>query len=154
MIEQGTLVTIENAELVFRNFAGRPTPVNPVGGKREFCVFVDDATAAKMDTDGWAIKMTNVREEGDVPRAYLPVRVNFANRPPQITMLTSRARTRLTEDMVETLDYADIAKVDLVIKASLWDVNGKQGVKAYLKTMFVTIAEDDLERKYAVDGEG
>ncbi len=66
-------------------------------------------------------------------------------------MITSTARTNLSEDSVGVLDWAEIKVADLIVNASYWTVNGKSGVKAYLKSLFVTIEEDALERKYAVD---
>jgi hypothetical protein len=38
------------------------------------------------------------------------------------------------------------------VRPYAWDVNGKTGVKAYLKTLFVTIDEDALELKYGQTG--
>jgi hypothetical protein len=51
--------------------------------------------------------------------------------------------------MVSILDWADFAKVDLIMSPYKYDVNGNQGVSAYLKTIFVTIREDELEQRYA-----
>jgi len=65
-------------------------------------------------------------------------------------MLTSTTRTQLDEASVEVLDWADFKTVDLIARGYEWSVNGKSGVKAYLQSMFITIEEDALERKYAI----
>jgi hypothetical protein len=49
------------------------------------------------------------------------------------------------------LDYADIKTIDVMLNPYEWEVNGNTGVKAYLKTAFVTLNEDELELKYAED---
>lgn len=142
-------VTVENARIIFRNFAGKEGPMNREGD-RNFCVVLPADVADPMANDGWNIRALEAREEGDESTLYLPVAVSYKNKPPRIVMLTSSGRTPLDEDTVECLDYADIQMVDLVVNPYHWTVRDASGIKAYLKTMFVTILEDDLERKYAL----
>lgn len=149
MANEPKTVTIEDAVLIFKNFSGEEDKYNRAGD-RNFSVILPDDVAVQMQVDGWNVKWLEPRDEGDAPTAYIQVAVSYKNRPPRVTMITSTARTPLSEDMIDTLDYADMELVDLIIRGYDWDVNGKQGTKAYLQTMFVTIREDELERKYAV----
>jgi hypothetical protein len=139
---------VEDAQIIYRNFAGREGPMNRAGS-RNFCVILDPETAEKMAADDWNVRTRDPREEGDEPFFYIPIEVSFKNKPPKVVMITSNARTTLDDDSIEVLDYADIKTADLIAQSYAWTVNGKTGIKAYLKTMFVTINEDELERKYA-----
>lgn len=141
-------VVMENVRIVFRNFKGKEGMYNREGD-RNFAVLLDEKTAKLMADDGWNVKYLKAREEGDEEQAYLQVSVNFKGRPPRIVMITSRGRTDLGEDECELLDWADIRNVDLIVRPYDWSVNGKTGTKAYLKSLFVTIEEDELELKYA-----
>lgn len=142
-------VKIENAQLIFRNFSGKEGQYNRAGD-RNFAVILDRDVADQMIADGWNVRLLAAREEGEEDTPYIQVTARFDIRPPRITMITSTARTVLDESTVEVLDYADIALADLIIRSHSWEVNGKTGIKAYLQTMFITIEEDELERKYAV----
>lgn len=141
--------TLNDVAIRFRNFSGNPGQYN-AAGQRNFCVLLPDDVAAAMAEDGWNIKHLKPRDEGDSPQPYIKVKVNFNGpRPPKIYMINSKGRLQLTEDMVDILDWADFAKVDLILSPYKYDVNGNQGVTAYLQTIFVTIKEDELELRYA-----
>lgn len=147
MSDNGTVV-MEGVRIIFRNFSGKEGQYNREGD-RNFAVLLDDDIADVMAKDGWNVKTLKAREEEDSDQAYLQVTVSYKNRPPNITMITSRGRTRLGEDEVDLLDWADIINVDLIVRPYEWTVSGKSGIKAYLSSMFVTIQEDELELKYA-----
>ena len=141
-------INIENAKIIFRNFSGRGSKFNPEG-KRNFCVIIDDDNLIeKLKADGWNIKMTKPRDPDQDPTAYIQVSVKFENFPPKIYMITSNNKVLLDEDSVSSLDWAEIKNADLIIRPYEWEVNGKGGVKAFLKTMYVTIEEDIFEKKY------
>lgn len=149
MSEAQATFMVEDARLIFKNFSGNEAKYNRAG-QRNFCVVLDQETADQMAKDGWNVRTLDAREEGDDVTFYISVEVSFKNRPPRVVMITSTGRTTLDESMVEVLDYADIKTVDLIARAYNWSVGDKSGVKAYLQSLFVTIEEDALERKYAL----
>jgi hypothetical protein len=140
-------VVLENRRILFRNFAGEEGRFN-AKGNRNFNVVLEPEEAEAMLKDGWNVKYLQAREEGDEPLPRLEVTVKFGKIPPRVILITSRGKTSLDEDMIKILDWAEIENVDLIVRPYEWEVNGKEGVKAYLKSIYVTIREDELEKKY------
>lgn len=145
---------MDGAPLMYRNFAGRKTQFNREGD-RNFCIDLTGEDVDQLLADGWNVKWTKPRDDDEYePRPFLPVAVKYNFKPPRIVLVTSRKQTNLTEDMLEVLDFAEITNVDIIVRGWHW-VTGegtefeKQGVKAEVKTMYITIFEDELELKYS-----
>lgn len=149
-------LSIENARILFRNFSGRESKYNRAG-QRNFCVYIDDPDyAQKLINDGWNVRVRPPRDEGEAPAYYIPVAVSFENIPPTVYMITKRKKTRLDEESIGSLDFAEIANIDMTIRPYNWVIqegtrNEKSGVKAYLRSMYVTIYEDEFAEKYSDD---
>lgn len=147
-------LVIENAQLAFKNFAGKADNFNSEGN-RNFCVLLDDDIAEALSKeklnkhgDTWNIKHLKPRDPDDKEQAYLQVKVKFGNRPPKIILMTSHGKSVLNEESVASLDWAEIDTVDCVITPYAWEMGTNHGISAYLKTMYVKIVEDKLESKY------
>lgn len=142
-------ITIENARILFRNFSGEETRYNPKGN-RNFCLLIDDPCLCDdLVHDGWNVKYLQPIHEGDAPQPYLQVKVSYGAIPPKVILISGRTKTALTEESIGALDWAEIENIDIIVRPYNWEVNGKTGVKAYLKTMYVTIAQDSFEEKYS-----
>ena len=146
-------IKIENARIVFRNLSGKPDKFNPQGDKRSFSVVIEDPKFAnELKKEGWNIKQFNPSPDSDEePAHFISVKVSYNNIPPHIYLCTSKNKTLLNEDTVGQLDYAEISNVDIVITPYQYEMSGRSGISAYVKTMYVTVVEDEFASKYEYD---
>ena len=146
------IVQIDNARIIYRNFAGAPSKFNREGD-RNFAVVIDDEDIADALTEqGWNVKIKPPREEGDDPFMFLPVKVKFNDRGPRVYLqnsLEGRNRVMLDEETVGMLDHVDIVNVDLDIRPFDWEVQDKTGRTAYLQSICVTQEVDRFLDRYA-----
>lgn len=141
--------TFKDVKLLFRNFAGRSGPYNN-DGARNFHVLLNEQTSRELEKQGWRVKQMKDQEDGTPGDKHLKVNVNYkTGRPPRIVLVTSKGQTDLGPDEAASIDVADIEKADLVVNGWYSDMAGG-GYSAFLKTLFVTIREDELELMYAV----
>lgn len=145
-------ISIEGARLIFKNFQGKKTDYNDEGN-RNFGVLLDDELAEELKREGWRVKY--LRPRPDDPDQYeqpwLSVKIKFNPFPPIVTLINSRGKKKLDEETIDQLDWSIIRNCDLIIRPYNYpSVKGRPaGVSAYLKAIYVTIAEDEFERKYS-----
>ena len=143
---------IEDAKILFTNFAGSPTRYNSEGGKREFSVALPLNLVEDLERDGWNVKYRkNADGEFDSERPYLGVKVSYKFRAPAIWLVTNGRKQLLNEDTVGTLDNITIKTADVVIHPSVYDVRGQQGISAYVKELYVVMDDESASfaSKYA-----
>ena len=139
---------MKNAKIRFRNFSGRPDEFTREGDRSFALVIEDEDLANKLKEDGWNVRMRMPKNDGEDPWYYLKVKVKFGDFPPKIIEVTSRNRVPLNEETVGILDSAELKRVDVEISPYRWEVGGRSGITAYLKTMYATIEEDPFAAEY------
>ena len=137
IIFRGNILEIEDARIIYRNFA-------VIIPNQEIC---DELIEA-----GWNVKIKEPREGYDDPFMFLPVKIKFNNRGPGAYVKSGDSVTRLNEETIDMLDEIDIASVDMDLRPYDWEVNGKTGRTAYLQAINVTQNIDRFGARYAEEG--
>lgn len=143
------ILQIDDARIIYRNFAGRGDKYNREGDRNFSLVIPDQELADRLIADGWNVKIKPPREDGDEPFMFLPVKVKFNDRGPRVYLISGNRKNELDEESIGCLDDVDIVSVDLDIRPFYWDVNGKTGRTAYLQSMAVVQQLDRFAERYA-----
>lgn len=138
-------IQIEGARIGKRNFSGYEEELN-AEGNRYFLLYLDVELAKKMEEDGWNVKYSS--HDVDKEKPYIKVFVRFGKYPPKIILISDGVQTLLDETNIGVLDKTLMQNVDIAIRPFVWEIGGKSGVKAYVKTMYVTAAPGDFSDKY------
>ena len=149
------ILQIDDARIIFRNFAGRGDKYNREGDRNFAVIIPTEEIADALVNDknkygvGWNVKIKPAAEEGETPRMNLPVKIKFNDRGPVVYLQTGQTRVRLKEETISCLDNIDIASVDLDIRPYDDEINGKPFRAAYLQSMCVTQDVDRFSARFA-----
>lgn len=143
------ILQVNDTRIIYRNFRGEGSKFNRKGDRNFAMIIPTQDLADELISRGWNVKIKEPREEGEEPFIYLPIKVKFNDRGPQIYLVTGNRINRLDEDVVSMLDDIDIRSVDLDIRPYDWEVNGKTGRTAYLQAMEVTQEIDRFAARMA-----
>lgn len=137
------ILQIDEAMITHRNFEGRGDKFNREGD-RNFSVIINSqeiADALLNDVNeegvGWNVKIKPPRDEDGDPFMYLPVKVKFNGRGPNVYLITGDRKNELDEDSVAILDEIDIDHVDLDIRPYDGVMSGRPFRSAYLQAIRV-----------------
>lgn len=143
------ILQIDNARIIYRNFAGVGSKFNREGDRNFAVIIPTEDMKDKLIQAGWNVKIKPPRDDQDTPFMYLPVKIKFNDRGPNIYLITGDRKNRLTEGSVGCIDDIDISSVNLDIRPYDWGpVNGKYGRTAYLQAMEVIQEIDRFAARY------
>lgn len=143
------ILQIDDARIIYRNFRGEGGKFNREGDRNFAVVIPKQELADELLNRGWNVKIKPPKNEEDSPFMYLPVKVKFNDRGPQVYLRTDDRVNRLDEETISVLDDVYIRSVDLDIRPYDWDVNGKSGRTAYLQSIEVIQEIDRFAARYA-----
>lgn len=172
-------LNVENAVLLFKNFAGEPTRVNPAGGKRTFNLVLNQEYAEKLHAQSWNVKAREVKDQ--IAEDERALTVNFdtymqqyqgqfdhvmffteivvnenSEFPPKIYKVSEfngeKTMAIIPPDQWYRLDKEQLMNVDLVIHPYTHgrSIANPDAKKGYLKTLYaMAMPVNDFNGKYA-----
>ena len=146
-------IRVEDAVIIYTNFRGAPTNLNPTGGKRTFGLCLNQEWADRLK-DNWNVKVIEL-ENGE--RLYhTEIVVNDQSQyPPKLYLLSefmgNQTMTLLQPDMYKKLDSDMIVSLDLEIHPFVHGRGGNpNATKGYLKNLWANLQSvNDFGGKYA-----
>ena len=158
-------LNVENAAMIYKNFSGRPTFVNPQGGKRTFSLALSEDYGERLSDMGWNVKVKEVKdqlEEGERTRTvsfadyaanfrtefdhaliYTEIVVNEnSDYPPKIFKISEfggeKTMASMPPEQWGRLDECELSCVDIVIHpyAHGRSLANPDAKKGYLKSMY------------------
>lgn len=172
-------LNVENAAMIYKNFSGKPTRVNPAGGKRTFSLALNREFAERLSDMGWNVKVKEVRDqlaEGEMTRTvswadyvqnyqtefdhaliYTEIVANENSEyPPKIYKVSEfngeKTMALIPPDQWYRMDESELVNVDIVIHPYTHgrSIANPDAKKGYLKTMYaVANPVDSFGGKYA-----
>lgn len=168
------MLEIENAQILFPNFAGREKTAIVNGrqkivneaGKRNFNVALDPEKSdiywngERVTNPDFGQELANLgfnvivrpgKEEGDPVQYRLPVAISYGpERSPMLYLVTNEKKVLLDEESVGNLDYADIIRANVVINngRSYISNSGEEKVKAWCNEGYFIIARSRFADMY------
>ena len=147
-------IELQDATLLFPNFAGVPNQFNKAGD-RNSCVLIDDALAGQLSAIGWNVRIGKSSDPDVIPGKFISFTVNTdAKFPPRLWLIRQGRRPELMapEDF-NILDFARFKSVSLKINHYIWQEK-PQKVSGFLEEGFFELQPDPLrDRYFAVDGQ-
>ena len=143
------ILQIDDARIIYRNFRGEGSKFNREGDRNFAVVIPNEEIADALVKEGWNVKVKPPRDEEDSPFIYLPIKMKFNDRGPQVYLKTGNCVNKLDEESVAILDDIDILSVDMDVRPYEWEVNGKTGRTAYLQSISVTQEIDRFAARFA-----
>ena len=147
------ILQIDDARITHRNFRGIKTDYNKEGNRNFSLIIPDQDTADMLIEEGWNVKIKAPRDVDDAPFMYLPVKIRFNGRGPNVYLQSARNRRPLDEGSIGILDSVDISSVDLDIRPYDWERRDETGRTAYLYAMCVTQELDRFADRFYEDEE-
>lgn len=172
-------LNVESAAVIYKNFSGKPTMVNPAGGKRTFSLVLSREYAEKLNSMGWNVKVKEVRDqvvEGERTRTvglneylasyqndfdhalmYTEIVVNENSEyPPKIYKVSEfngeKTMAMVPPDQWYRLDESELSNLDISIHPYTHgrSLANPDAKKGYLKTMYaMAVPVNDFGGKYA-----
>lgn len=143
------ILQIDDARIIYRNFAGHGSKFNREGDRNFAVIIPNQEIADELIESGWNVKIKPPRDDQDMPFMYLPVKIKFNDRGPNVYLVTGERRNKLDKEAIGCIDDIDISSVSLDIRPYDWEVNGKVGRTAYLQAMQVIQEIDRFAARFA-----